>query len=258
MGDFHQTETVGHILVVTIDRPAVMNALHRPANLELEAVWDAFEADDDLWIAILTGAGERAFCAGNDLKYQAEGNDTTIPVSGFGGITARRMTKPVIAAVNGLALGGGFEIALACDIILASETAAFGLPEPRVGLAAAAGGLIRLPHVLPRNVANEMALTARRMGAEEALRHGLVSRIVPRDELLKAATDLAHEILKGSPLALRAAKDLLRRSVEGTDFETLYAGQKNLPAVRALYDSADRLEGPRAFAEKRAPVWTGR
>lgn len=258
VGEFSLAETDGHILKVTLNRPDVLNALHRPASLELEAVFDAFEADDDLWLAIVTGAGERAFSVGNDLKYQAAGNDTTIPVSGFGGLTARRMTKPVIAAVNGLALGGGFEIALACDVIVASETAAFGLPEPRVGLAATAGGLIRLPQVLPRNVANEMALTARRMPADEALARGLVAKVVAQAELANAADALAANILKGSPLALRAAKDLLRRSAEGTDFETLYASQKTLPVVRALYDSEDRVEGPRAFAEKRAPQWKGR
>lgn len=258
MAEFCLTETDGHVLRVTLNRPEVLNALHRPANLELQDVWNRFEADGDLWIAVLTGAGDRAFSAGNDLKYQADGNDTTIPVSGFGGITARRMTKPVIAAVNGLALGGGFEIALTCDIILASENAAFGLPEPRVGLAATAGGLIRLPQVLPRNVANELALTASRMPAEKAHSYGLVSRVVPRADLDEAAMEMAREILKGSPLALRAAKDLLRRSAEGTDFETLYASQKTLPGVRALYDSEDRIEGPRAFAEKRAPQWTGR
>ena len=136
--------------MITISRPEVMNALHRPASLELEQVFDDFFNDSELWVAIITGAGEKAFCAGNDLKYQAAGNDTTLPPSGFGGLTGRFQTiKPVIAAVNGICMGGGFEIALACELIGAAENAVFALPEPRVGLAAGAGGLLRLPRQIP-------------------------------------------------------------------------------------------------------------
>jgi crotonobetainyl-CoA hydratase len=250
----------GHILYVIIERPDVMNALHRPANLELERIFDTFAADPDLWVAIITGAGDRAFCAGNDLKYQAAGNDTTIPPSGFGGLTARfDLTKPVIAAVNGLAFGGGFEIALSCDLIVAAETASFSLPEPRVGLAATAGGLLRLPQQIPLKRAMDIILTARRVPAKEALTLGFVNEVVERsDQVLDAATRLAQQILQGSPLAVRAAKELVTRSFDAENLKDIYVKQKTYPAVKALYDSADRIEGPLAFAEKRAPRWTGR
>lgn len=247
------------MLCVTIERPDVMNALHRPANLELERAFDAFAADPDLWVAILTGAGERAFCAGNDLKYQAAGNDTTIPPSGFGGLTARfDLTKPVIAAVNGLAFGGGFEIALACDLIVAARTASFALPEPRVGLAATAGGLLRLSQQIPLKKAMDIILTGRRVGAPEAMDLGFVNEIVETPaQVLDAAKALAARILEGAPLAVRASKELAMRGFDAENLPDLYARQRTYPAVKALYDSADRIEGPRAFAEKRAPRWTG-
>ncbi len=147
---FCAVEQHGPVTLITINRPEVRNALHRPASLELEQVFDRFQADPDAWVAIVTGAGDKAFCAGNDLKYQAGGNDTTWPASGFAGLTGRvALDKPVIAAVNGLALGGGFEIALACDLIVAAAHAEFALPEPHVGLAATAGGLLRLPQANP-------------------------------------------------------------------------------------------------------------
>lgn len=253
------TQRQGRIYVVTLNRPEVMNALHRPANLELDRVFDEFERDPDLWVAVITGAGERAFCAGNDLKYQAEGNDTSHPAGGFGGLTARfGLLKPVIAAVNGVAMGGGFEIALACDLIIASENAVFALPEPRVGLAAAAGGLLRLPRQIPLKQAMGMILTGRRVAADEAYRLGFVTEIVPQGKALASALAWAEQILEASPMAIRAAKELVARGLEATDLEPLYHRQKQLPAVKALYASEDRIEGPKAFAEKRKPQWRGR
>jgi enoyl-CoA hydratase/carnithine racemase len=257
--EFCSVRRQGPVTIVTIDRPEVRNALHRPASLELESVFDDFAADADAWVAIVTGAGDKAFCAGNDLKYQAAGNATQWPDSGFGGLTARfSMDKPVIAAVNGLALGGGFEIALACDLIVAAETAQFALPEPHVGLAATAGGLLRLPHQIPLKRAMAMILTGQRVSAEEGHAWGFVNEVVPQGQVLDVAMEWADRILKGAPLAVRAAKALVRHGLCEPDLARSYPVQKQLPAVAALYSSADRIEGPLAFAEKRAPVWQGR
>ncbi len=247
-----------HVYLVTITRPEVMNALHRPANLELEKAFDEFAVDADLWVAILTGAGDKAFSAGNDLKYQAQGNDTTQPRTGFGGLTARfGLNKPVIAAVNGLAMGGGFEIALACDLVIASENAVFALPEPRVGLAATAGGLLRLPRQIPLKHAMGIILTGRRVTAAEGAALGFVNEVVPQGEVLAAARRWAQQIIEGSPMSVCASKELVRRGLDAESFELAYRDQKTHPAVKALYESADSREGPKAFAEKRKPQWKG-
>ena len=188
MGEFCTTERDGHLLVVTINRPDVLNSLHPPGNKELAEVFDDFAADPDAWVAIITGAG-RAFSAGNDLKYQAQGGDrSAMPATGFGGLTARYdLNKPVIAAVNGLAMGGGFEIALACDLIIAAESALFALPEPRVGLAALAGGLHRLPREIGTKQALGMILTGRRVTAAEGQSLGFVNEVVPDGEAVDGA-----------------------------------------------------------------------
>ncbi len=247
----------GRLLIVTIDRPDVLNALHRPANVELEKVFDEFSRDPDLWVAIITGAGEKAFSAGNDLKYLASGNDGSVPSSGFGGLTARfNLDKPVIAAVNGFALGGGFELALSCDILVADERATFALPEPRVGLAATAGGLLRLPRKVHLKQAMGMILTGRKVKADEGLRLGFVNEIASPGEALTVARRWAGEILECSPVAVRAAKYLAVRSALGEGFPEEYAAQKKHDALRALYQSPDYIEGPKAFSEKRRPVWT--
>ena len=251
-------EAKGRIWIVTIRRPEVRNAIHRPASLELEAVFNRFETDPQAWVAVLTGEGDQAFCAGNDLKYQAEGHDTTMPPTGFGGITARfAREKPIIAAVNGLAMGGGFEIALACDLMIAAEHAVFALPEPRVGLAAVAGGLLRLPRQIPLKQAMGMILTGRRVSAAEGLSMGFVNEVAQTGKALEAALRWADMILEGSPVALRAAKEIVERGLEAPSVEAIYHQQRSLPAVTALYNSADRVEGPKAFAQKRKPVWTG-
>lgn len=253
------TETDGRLLIVTINRPDQMNALHPPANFELEAAFDAFAADPELWVAILTGAGERAFCAGNDLKFQASGAKVTVPKTGFAGLTSRYdLAKPVIAAVNGVAMGGGFEIALACDLIIASSSATFALPEPKVGLAALAGGLHRLPRQIGLKPAMGMILTGRRVGAEEGMRLGFINEVAAPDDLMATARRWADEILACSPLSIRASKMTVMRGLDEASLAEAYAGQRDNPAVRALFASEDLKEGPRAFAEKRAPVWTGR
>ena len=258
MPEFCRVEREGRVLVVTIDRPEVLNALHPPANRELGEAFDAFAADPGLWVAILTGAGERAFSAGNDLKFQASsGGRLEIPPAGFGGLTSRfDLAKPVIAAVNGLALGGGFEIALACDLIVASENASFGLPEPRVGLAALAGGLHRLPRQIPLKQAMGMLLTGRRISAREAQALGLVNEVVPAAELLSAARRWADAILACSPVSVRTTKQVATRGLRFASLEEAM-GQR-YDEIRELVLSEDFQEGPRAFAEKRPPRWKGR
>lgn len=259
---FSRVERDGPLTVVTIDRPDQMNALHPAANAELAEAFDDFAADPAQWVAILTGAGDRAFCAGNDLKYtawaMAKGHSIAPPTTGFAGLTARfDLDKPVIAAVNGLAMGGGFEIALACDVIIASEDAVFALPEPRVGLAALAGGLLRLPREIGMKRAMDMILTGRRLTAREGLELGFVNRVVPAGEVMEAAQAYARDILACSPMSIRASKQIVRRGMEEESLEAAYQAQLRYPATRALFRSADSREGPLAFAQKRPPRWRG-
>lgn len=254
---FCKVEREGHVLVVTMNRPERMNALHPPANFELEQVFDDFAADDDLWIAIITGAGDRAFSAGNDLRYQAEGNKIEVPKTGFAGLTARfNCNKPLIAAVNGMAMGGGFEIALACDIIIAADSAIFALPEPRVGLAALAGGLHRLTREIPLKQAMGMILTGRRVSAAEGAELGFVNEVVPQSELMAAARRWADLMLECSPMSLRASKEAVREGMDKATFAEAYSTPYE--AVKALFRSQDLIEGPMAFAQKRKPNWTGK
>ena len=249
--------TEGRILIVTINRPEVMNSLHAPAHDEFVEVFDKFEADPELWVAIITGAGEKAFSAGNDLKYTAAGNPMSTQPTGFGGLTKRfEMTKPVIAAVNGIAMGGGFEMALACDLIIAAENAVFALPEPRVGLMAAAGGVHRLPRMIPQKQAMGMILTGRRVSAEEGARLGFVNEVVPVGEALAAAKRWAEQIVECSPLSIRASKQVVYAALDAPDLKT--AMTTIYPAQATLRASEDYKEGPRAFAEKRKPNWKGR
>ena len=257
MSEFCTSERDGRVLTVTINRPEVMNALHPPANLEMSEVFDEFERDPELWVAILTGAGDRAFSAGNDLKYTARGGDRSMmPKTGFGGLTSRfKNAKPVIAAVNGIAMGGGFEIALACDLIIASENAIFALPEPRGGLAALAGGLHRLPRQIGLKQAMGMILTGKRVDAHEAVRLGIANEVVARDQLMKTARRWADEILECAPLSVRASKQSI---LDGLNFASVEeAMAAHYDEVHGMIRSQDFIEGPRAFAEKRKPNWTG-
>lgn len=257
MGEFCKTETDGRLLVVTITRPEVMNALHGHGNMELSGVWDDFEKDDDLWVAIITGEGDRAFSAGNDLKFQAAGGRAPGPASGFAGLTNRyTCDKPIIAAVNGVAMGGGFEIALACDLIIASENARFALPEPRVGLAALAGGIHRLPRQIGMKRALGMMLTGRHVSAAEGMELGFVNQVVPQGDLMAAARSWADQILELSPLSIRATKQAAYGGLNHASLEEAQAAA--YPAVAAMAASEDYIEGPLAFSEKRPPNWKGK
>jgi len=256
--EFITYEKQERIAWITINRPEVMNALHPPANLELSDAFDDFAADAEAWVAVLTGAGERAFSAGNDLKYSAQHGMGAVKLGpgGFGGITTRfDLFKPVIAAVNGLALGGGFEMALACDIIVAAEHARFGLPEPRVGLAALAGGMQRLPQQIPPKIAMGLMLTGKQLSAADAQRLGLVNEVVPAPELRAAARRWADEILQCSPTSVRATKQV---ALQSQGVPLVESTRQSYPLVATLFSSEDVMEGVMAFAQKRPPQWKGK
>ena len=256
MPEFCKVDKSDHVMTVTMNRPERLNALHPPANAELGEVFDEFAADDDMWVAIITGAG-RAFSAGNDLRYQAESGRWVPPPHGFGGLTSRfDLAKPVYAAVNGVAMGGGFEIALACDIIIASDNAVFALPEAKVGLAALAGGLQRLPRQIGAKRALGMILTGRRVSAQEGYELGFVNAVVPPDELMDETRRWVQMTLECAPLSIRASKDVVYRSLSMASLQESMATRYE--SVEALSDSQDFIEGPRAFAEKRKPNWQGK
>lgn len=252
-------EKKGHLAYVTINRPEVMNALHHDANVEMSQVFNDFKQDDEAWVAILTGAGQKAFSAGNDLKAtaaeSARGEKPTLDVP-FGGITSGfECNKPILAAVNGVALGGGFELALACDLIIAVEEARFGQPEPRVGFIAGAGGAHRLPAQIPLKQAMGLLLTGKPITAQEAYRVGLVNEIVPPTALMAAAERWANEILECSPVSVRLTKEAVLAGLGLPIEEDI---RQDRPRLERLFTSQDFVEGPKAFAEKRKPRWLGR
>ena len=249
-----------HVARVTLERPAAMNAVDRATEQELEEVWRAIEADGDVRVIVLTGAGERAFCAGADMKNS--GNQSGLEYwaaarpGGFGGIALRETLEvPVIARVNGVALGGGFEMVLGCDIVVACEDASFGLPEPRVGRLPLDGGMTLLQRQIAFRPAMGILLTGRRVPAREALALGLVNEVVPRADLDAAVECWVAEILACAPLSVRAIKAVARRTAHLTARE---AQAQRLPALVAALASDDSQEGVAAFREKRAPVWKGR
>ena len=260
--EFIIVEKKDHLTIITLNRPERMNALHAPAHQELHAVMNDFSEDPDQWVCIITGTGEKAFSAGNDLKYQAEHGAAVVREgmknvsSGFAGVTSRHdCFKPIIAAVNGFALGGGFEIALACDIIIASERATFGLPEPRVGLMAGAGGVHRLPRQMPYHAAMGVLLAGKRMTANEAYNWGMVNEVVPPEKLLETAEHWARECMLGAPISLQATKEA---TTEGLAMSLEDALNTRFPMSVKMSQSEDYIEGPKAFSEKRPPNWKGR
>lgn len=261
MSDPVRLDVDGGVLTITLDRPKA-NAIDLATSHALHAAFDRLNRDDSLRVAVLTGAGERFFSAGWDLKAAASGEaiDADHGPGGFAGLTEFfELDKPVIAAVNGLALGGGFELALAADLVVAAEHAEFALTEVTLGMVADSGGVLRLPKRLPQAVAAELLLTGRRMAAAEAREWGLVNRVVPASSLAAAAAELAARICAAAPLAVAAVKEITRRTA-ALDVESGYRLLRGgeLPRYRAMLASEDAEEGPRAFAEKRPPRWRGR
>jgi crotonobetainyl-CoA hydratase len=253
-------ELDGHVARVTIDRPSVLNAVDRDAHDELRRTWERIEDDPQVRVVVLTGAGERAFCVGADVssggvgktgvEYWADGDP-----DGFGALSLREtLDVPVIARVNGYALGGGMEIVLGCDIVIAADTARFGLTEPRMGRIPLDGGMVNLPRRIPYHQAMGLLLTARKAPAEEMQRLGLVNEVVPAAELDAAVQRWVDDVLACAPLSLKAIKQVVRRTAHLTARE---ANTVRLPALVAALQGKDQDEGVRAFQEKRAPVWSG-
>jgi len=253
MADAVLTEVDDGIAVITINRPEARNAVNGEVARGIAAAVDEFDGRGDVRVIILTGAGG-TFSAGMDLKGFLTGDSPVVEGRGFAGITERPPVKPVIAAVEGYALAGGFEIALSCDLIVASETAKFGLPEVRRGLAAAAGGLLRLPHRVPSHPAMEIVLTGEHFPAGRLHQAGLVSSVAAPGQALAAARELAARVALGAPLALAASKRVI---VESADWPSGEAFARQGEALGPVFSSADAREGAIAFAEKRPPAWRG-
>ena len=247
------TQVSDGVAVITINRPQARNAVNGAVARGIAAALDEFDGRGDVRVLVLTGAGG-TFSAGMDLKGFLAGDAPTAGDRGFGGVTERPPAKPLIAAVEGYALAGGFELALACDLIVASEDARFGLPEVRRGLAAAAGGLIRLPQRIPYHLAMEIALTGEPYPAEPLHAAGLVSQVVPAGQALAAAIALARKVALGAPLALAATKQVVARAADWPSDE---AFRRQGEIVNRVFASADAREGALAFAEKRPPAWRG-
>lgn len=255
--EFISVESAGGVTTVTLDRPQVLNAINPPMHDELEAAFNAFAADPDEMVCVVTGSG-RGFCAGSDLKAAAAaGSHRAYPAHGYAGLIERfDCPKPIIAAVNGVAMGGGFELALACDLIIAAESAVFALPEPLVGAVALGGGVHRLARQIGLKQAMGMVLTSRRVTAGEGQALGFVNEVVADADLQAATQRWCEQILKASPMSIRASKEAMMRGLDEPSLAAAMQEQSDYPAFTAWRSSDDAREGPRAFAEKRAPSWT--
>lgn len=245
----------GSTLVITINRPAQKNAMTLTAAVAIASALDHLDSDAELTVAVITGAGG-TFCAGMDLKrFQQLGERPYTPVRGFGGIVELPPSKPIIAAVDGWALGGGFEVVLACDLVVAGHGARFGLPEVKRGLVARGGGMFRVPRALPRHLALELLLTGEPIDAATAAQHGLVNRLVDDGTALTHALALAESIGRNAPMAVAASKKIARTAYDLSEPDQF---ERQRALTDAVFDSADAAEGARAFAERREPRWTGR
>lgn len=254
-------EVRGRVALITINRPEAMNAINLDVGTGLSEALRNFSADAELWVAVITGAGDKAFSAGADLKAVAAGEMTRISEAGKPGIAdllRRYIHKPVIAAVNGYALGGGMEVALSCDLIVASEKASFGLPEVKRGLVAAGGGMLRLPRQMPLKTAMYYVLTGELMSAADALHWGLVNQVVPHADVLLKAMEVAERICANAPVAVRESKAVMYRSLDASLYLSDEAWAISDDAAARNRRSEDAAEGPRAFAQKRLPAWKGR
>ena len=257
--DTIEVTQAGHITQIMFNRPEAMNAITPHMHNELQTAFDNFAADSQQFICVVRGAGERAFCAGSDLKSITFDGTSPYPESGYAGLIERYdLNKPVIAAVNGFALGGGFEIALACDLIIATTEASFGLPEPLVGAVALGGGIHRLARQIGLKQAMGMVFTGDRVSAEEGLRLGFVNEVVAPTDLDVTIERWCERILRCAPLAIAASKEAMLRGLDEPSLAAAMQNQENYPAFYRWRRSADAVEGPKAFAEKRPPVWQGR
>ena len=257
MADEVLRERRGNVEILTINRPEARNAINGAVSTAMSSIMDELLSDTECWVVVITGSGDKAFSAGMDLKAFSSGERGAIigASGGFGGLTQREFPKPIIAAVNGSALAGGFEIMLSCDLVVAAEHATFGIPEAKRGLIAGAGGLIRMPKRLPMAIALELAMTGDPIDAERAYALGLVNKVVPADQLMAEAVALAERIAANAPLAVRYSKNVMKRAAEVPESD---GWAINTEAVGVVFTSADAMEGPTAFAEKRPPKWQGK
>lgn len=257
---FIEVENKDHISTITLARPEVLNAINQQMHDELQQAFDDFAADDEQYIAVIRGAGGRAFSAGSDLKAIAKaGKPNTYPEKGYAGLIERYdLTKPVIAAVDGVAVGGGFEVALACDILLATTRSRFGLPEPKIGAIALGGGVHRLARQIGLKKAMGLILSADIIDAEEGDRLGFITELVEPEALDACVHKWCEKILACAPLATRASKETVMRGLDEPSLEAAMRAQQNYPAFKQFYSSQDRHEGALAFSEKRAPNWRGK